>query len=124
MNMKKLTLITTVIICAVSICMAAVFSLAGKWQGRIKMPDGNVYPVTYEFNVSGDQLTGTATAEGPAKTINEGKIKDTDFTFSLTDDDGKPILHSGKYYAEGDSIALTVNYQGAVLHGTLKRATN
>ena len=119
MHMKKLTSITAVIICAASIGMAAVFSLAGKWQGNIKLPDGNVYPVTYEFIVSGDQLTGTATAEGPAKTINEGKISDNDFTFSLTDDDGKPIPHSGKYYAEGDSIALTMNYQGAMLQGTV-----
>ncbi len=34
MNMKKLTLITTVIICAVSICMAAVFGLGWQMAGQ------------------------------------------------------------------------------------------
>ncbi len=122
--MKKVTLTTVLMVCAILICFAAIAGLAGKWQGSIKLPDGNIYPVTYEFQVNGDQLTGTATAEGPPKTVAEGKTDGVNFSFSLTNDDGKPILHGGKYYAEGDSIALTVNYQGDILHGTLKRAKN
>jgi hypothetical protein len=121
--MKRKIFTTATMICCAMICFAAaVVDLNGKWEGSIKLPDGNVYPVNYEFTVNGDQLTGTAKAQGSPQNITAGKINGADLTFSVTDDDGKPILHSGKYYAEGDSVALTVNYRGAILHTTLKRA--
>ena len=122
--MKGKLLATSLLLFSAFICFAALADLAGKWQGNITLPDGNTYPVTYEFTINGSQLSGKATAEGSSKAINEGKINGTDFSFHLTDDDGQLIQHSGKYYAEGDSIALTVTYQGSKLHGKLKRAKN
>ena len=119
--MKKLTLTTTLIFCIAMACFAAFAGFAGKWQANIKLPDGNVYPIAYDFQVSGGKLTGTATAKGPAKTINDGKVNGNKISFSITDDDGKAITHEGKYYAEGDSISMDINYQGTMLHGTLTR---
>ncbi|MVM31243.1 glycoside hydrolase [Spirosoma sp. HMF4905] len=122
--MKHKFLATALLIFPALLCFAALIGLDGKWQGNITLPDGNTYPVTYEFTVNSGQLSGKASAEGSAKTLTEGKVNGADFSFSITDDDGQPIPHSGKYYTEGDSIALLVTYQGSKLHGSLKRAKN
>ncbi|UFH56959.1 hypothetical protein [Spirosoma sp. KNUC1025] len=122
--MKRKILVTTLLMSSALICFAALADLGGKWQGGISLPDGNTYPVTYEFTLNGSQLSGKATAEGPSKTISEGKVNGVDFSFSITDDDGQLIPHTGKYFAEGDSISLNVTYQGSKLHATLKRAKN
>ncbi|MBD2702333.1 hypothetical protein IC229_16915 [Spirosoma sp. BT702] len=122
--MKRKFRVTALLIFSTFICFAALADLGGKWQGAITLPDGNTYPVTYEFTINGSQLTGKASAENSSKPINDGKINGTDLSFSITDDDNQPIPHSGKYYADGDSISLNVTYQGSKLHGTLKRAKN
>ncbi len=121
--MKKITLTITLIGVAMA-CLAAISGLSGKWQGSVKLPDGNTYPVTYELQANGAQLTGTATAEGSPKNISDGKVDGDNFTFSLTDDDGSVMKHTGKYYAQGDSVSLNVNYQGTILHTTLTRSKN
>ena len=122
--MKKITLTAMLIGCMAMAAFAAISGLTGKWLVSVKLPDGNVYSVTYEFKINGSQLTGTATAEGTPKTINDGKINGDDFTFSLADDNGSLIKHTGKYYAQGDSVSLNVDYQGTILHTTLARAKN
>ena len=34
------------------VCFAIVADLAGKWTGSLKTPDGNEFPLTYNFHVS------------------------------------------------------------------------
>ncbi|SEP40575.1 hypothetical protein [Mucilaginibacter sp. OK283] len=121
--MKKITL-TATLVCVVMACLAAVSGLAGKWQGSVKLADGNTYPANYEFQISDGKLTGTATAEGPPKVITDTRINGNDFSFSIADDDGSAIKHSGKYYPQGDSVSLNVNYGGTILHTTLTRKKN
>lgn len=121
--MKKITLTATLIGVAMA-CLAAVGGIAGKWQGSVKLPDGNTYPANYEFQISNGKLSGTATAEGLPKVITDTKISGDDFSFSIADDDGSAIKHSGKYYPQGDSVSLNVNYQGTILHTTLTRKKN
>jgi hypothetical protein len=118
--MKKITL-TATLICVVMACFASLSGLAGKWQGNVRLPDGNRYPANYEFQISDGQLTGTAIAEGPPKVITDVRIKGDDFSFSIADDDGSAIKHSGRYYEKGDSVSLNVTYQGTILHTTLTR---
>jgi hypothetical protein len=120
--MKTRAFTTTALVCCFMVCLAAIGGIAGKWTGSIKAPDGNDYPVTYVFNIDGDKVTGTAQAQGEPKPIDHIKLNGNDITFDINDDDGNPIPHSGKYYADGDSIAMTVTYQGTKLHTTLKRA--
>jgi len=121
--MKRKIVTTAALVCCFVVCFAAVLAdLNGKWIGSIKAPDGNYYPITYIINANGDKLTGSVQVEGDPKIINDGKINGADFTFAITVDDGKTIPHTGKYYADGDSIAMNIDYEGAKLHTTLKRA--
>ena len=72
--------------------------------------------------VDGDKVTGTIQAQGEAIPIDNVKMNGTEITFDASEDDGTVMIHTGKYYADGDSIAMNLNYQGMRLHATLKRA--
>jgi myo-inositol-hexaphosphate 3-phosphohydrolase len=120
--MKRKFFTTTALVCCFMVCLAVIADLSGKWTGSVKGPDGNDIDLTYVFKVDGDKLTGTAQAHGDPKPITDCKINGTDFTFSVPGDDDSPIPHTGKYYADGDSISMTINYQGTKFHTTLKRA--
>ena len=92
------------------------------WRGTGHAPDGSEHPLTFVFNVDGDKVTGTIQAQGEAIPIDNVKMNGTEITFDASEDDGTVMIHTGKYYADGDSIAMNLNYQGMRLHATLKRA--
>ena len=121
--MKRKIVTTAALVCCFVVCLAAVLAdVNGKWIGSIKAPDGTDYPITYIITANGDKLTGSVQVMGDPKTINDGKINGNDFTFGIVADDGKTLPHTGKYYADGDSISMNVDYEGTKLHTTLKRA--
>lgn len=105
-------------------CMAVITDISGKWSGTVKTPDGSSIDLTYIFKVDGDKLSGTAQANGGPQAISECKINGADFSFSVPGDDGGPIPHTAKYYADGDSIAMNIIYKDVKLHATLKRVGN
>ena len=106
-------------------CLFIVFSvfvfadLSGKWACSLKTPDGTDLPVTYNFKVDGDKLTGTAEIPQGQFTIDDGKITGDTFTFKVNVE-GNDYPHSGKVYA--DSCALDIHFGGQKIPATLKRA--
>jgi hypothetical protein len=122
--MKRKILATAAFLGCFIICLAATTAgLNGKWTGSVNV-GGTDYPLNYVFKADSGKLTGTAQAQGEPKPINDGKIDGTDLTFTIPDDNGSTIPHHGKYYADGDSISMNIDYQGTKLHTTLKRATD
>jgi hypothetical protein len=120
--MKTKILITTALVCCFVICLAAVIAdVNGKWAGAVTGPDGNSIDLNYVFKIDGDKLTGTASAQDIELKLDSGKISGTDFKFSITNPEGIVIPHIGKYFAQGDSISMNVDYQGYKMHTTLKR---
>jgi hypothetical protein len=120
----KRNLFTTglILCCFAAVCIAAVIAdLNGKFSGTITAPDGNQHPLTYTFKVDGDKLTGTLDTEEGSVPIDSGKVSGDNMAFSVTVD-GMAYAHKGKYYAQGDSVALDVNFGGAKVHATLQRA--
>jgi hypothetical protein len=103
------------------IAAAAVADMSGKWIGSLKDPDGNDHTLHLVFKVDGEKLTGTAQAEGDPLNIDEGKVTGNDFSFKVTDHQGEVIPVYGKYVAEGDSVSLNFEQNGAKFHLTLKR---
>lgn len=121
----KIKILVLVLICSTMIGLAAVFAdVNGKWTGTFSGPDGNPIDVTYNIKVDGDKLTGDATAQGFTLKLDSGKIAGADLKFSITNDEGVKIPHVGKYFAQGDSISMNVDYQGFKMHSTLKRAVD
>ena len=119
--MKRKALLTVALAGLVTIAMAAIADLSGKWKGSLKDPDGNDHYIHLVFNVDGEKLTGTAQADGPALDIQEGKVNGNDFTFNVKDDDGNVIPVDGKYIAAGDSISLNFTENSMKHHVTFVR---
>ena len=120
--MKRNILTTVLVLFVVAICAAAVIAdLNGKFSGTLNAPDGNQYPLTYTFKVDGDKLTGTLDSPGGIVPIDSGKVSNDVASFSVTVQ-GTAYAQKAKYYAEGDSVGLDVNFGGNKLHTTLKRA--
>lgn len=121
--MKTKILITTALVCCFIISIAAVIAdVNGKWVGSVAGPDGNSIDLTYNFKIDGDKLIGTAEAQGIELKLDSGKTDGTALKFSITNPEGVTIPHVGKYFAQGDSISMNVDYQGYKMHTTLKRA--
>ena len=94
--------------------------LNGKWVGTIATPDGTNLDVTYNFKVDGDKLTGTALSPAGVVTIDNGKIADDKFSFSVNVE-GVAYPHTGKLYA--DSCGLDIDFgNGAKVHTKLMRS--
>ena len=117
--MKKKILTTAAFLCCFMVCFAIVLDLTGKWTGTVKTPDGTEIPLSYNFKVDGNKLTGTAESPQGSVPVDEGKIDGNNFTFSVTVD-GNAYPHTGKLYA--DSCGLDIDFGGQKMHTTLKRA--
>lgn len=119
--MKRKVFATAALICCFIICLAAISDISGKWHGTVSTPDGNELQVKYVFKVEGDKLIGTGQGDGEPSPITEGKITGDDIIFKVTNPEGKVFPHTGKYYAQGDSIAMDIEVDGGKFHSTLKR---
>lgn len=117
--MKKKALIILLLIGTIGTLAAAVADLTGKWTGSVEGPDGNNYPLTYNFKAEGSKLTGTAETSFGTSEIQNGKIDGNDFSFNININ-GMDLPHKGKYYT--DSVGLDVEYNGTPMHAMLKRA--
>ncbi|MBS1532973.1 MAG: glycoside hydrolase [Bacteroidetes bacterium] len=120
--MKKI-LITTALVCTFAAAFAYFADLNGKWSGTLNAPDGNQYPLNYTFKADGDKLTGSGMSPQGSVDLTQGALKGDSLFFHM-DVNGVDVLNSGKYYAAGDSVGLTIDYQGYKMHTTLKRAAD
>jgi hypothetical protein len=118
--MKRKIITTGLLLCFVTICVAAIADLNGKWSTVLNAADGNQYPLTYTFKLDGDKLTGTLDTPQGAVAIDSGKVAGENISFSVTVD-GNAYAHKGKYYTGADSIGIDVDFMGTKAHETLKR---
>jgi hypothetical protein len=93
-------------------------SMTGKWAGLLKAPNGMLVQLIYDFQIKGENLTGSMQGPDGSGPITDGKMKDSVFSFSMAG--LQTAYQSGKYY--GDSIILNIALEsGANFHLTLKR---
>lgn len=116
--MRKRILTIAFIVSSFAICLAVSSDLNGKWKGVLKFGDMEL-PVTYTFQVDGESLTGVVTSDRGDLPISEGKLKGSDFTFSL-DIGGNVMPQTGKFY--GDSTIITSEFNGYKTYLKLTRA--
>jgi hypothetical protein len=123
MMKKKILTIAVLSGCFITCLAATVADVNGKWAGSVNVGRTN-YPLSYTFKTDNGKLTGTVQVLGDPKPINDGTLNGTDLVFNVADDNGGTIPNYGKYYADGDSISMNLDYEGTKLHTTLKRATD
>jgi hypothetical protein len=120
--MKSKIITTALLACCFLIVIAIADGLNGKWAGAISM-GGNDIPLTYTLKADSGKITGTAENPQGESPILNGIVKGDSVFFSVSVN-GMDVPHKGKYYAAADSISLNINYDGNLLHTTLKRAAN
>lgn len=116
--MKRKLFITAFLLGCFFAGFATIENLNGSWNGLLKTDQGDEYPLLYKFNISGDELTGTAKTPKGDMPINDGKIAGNSFTFNVVVA-GMEIDHHGKFC--GDSVSVDISLGDAKSHATLKR---
>jgi hypothetical protein len=116
--MKRKFLTTVLLCCCFLACLAAIADFSGSWAGILTTENGDKYPLTYNFKIDGEKLTGTVQTLKGELPVDDGKINGDKFTFTVTLGDIE-IPHSGKFY--GDSIGVDIEANGIKAHTTLKR---
>ena len=103
---KRTGIITAALLFLTAACFAIAADLTGKWTGNINIPNGPSVPLSYNFKVDGEKLTGSM--EGPDGTVDieDGKIKGQDFSFKIVGKSGD-LLQTGKYFGDSTTIDFT-----------------
>ncbi|MFZ0704517.1 MAG: toll/interleukin-1 receptor domain-containing protein [Candidatus Korobacteraceae bacterium] len=94
-------------------------NVAGEWQATVKYDWGDTYHELFDFQVNGQELSGTAgflgTPKGQGRPIWDGKIVGDQVSFmtkSLTSISGDEKTYEDKHYykgvAKGDAIDFTL----------------
>jgi len=117
--MKRKILTTLALLLSLGTAFAYFAGIDGKWSAILKGPDGNEFPISYSFKISGTTLTGTMTSSIGTFDISDGLVKGDSLWFTGNINTMK-IKNKGRYYADGDSISLRVGTRST--HTTLKRA--
>ena len=120
--MKK-NIVATVTLLLGCLVLIASTSLDGTWTGTLKTPDGGVLPLKYIFKTDGNKLTGAAATGRGDITINDGTVSGPDFSFTIIYNSVE-VKNTGKFYPDADSVSLNVDYNGMLMHSTMKRATD
>ena len=116
--MKKNLFITPLSL-ACFLCSFAPFTdLSGKWYGKLTTAENTPYPLTYNFTILGDSVTGTAKSTLGEFPIEESRQDTTGLHFKVTVN-GLDVYHTAKLYP--DSIGMDISLNGSVVHCTLRR---
>ncbi len=94
-------------------------NVAGEWEATVKYDWGDTYKELFDFEVSGQELSGTAgflgSRKGEGRPIWDGKIVDDRISFmtkSLTSLSGDEKTYEDKHYykgvVKGDAIEFTM----------------
>ena len=134
--MKSKMVIAGLVLFVMTLCVAGVVGIDGKWAGKYEAQ----YDVVLDVAVNGKTLTGSLQvadnnpiSENPGEaelspfiaaqmgvnTILDGKITGQDFTF-YTDFNGTKIPYAGKI--EGEKIILSATFKGQEVKTTLRKS--
>jgi hypothetical protein len=108
--MKRLSVLSTVLLIALSALPTLAANLTGKWAAEDKDPNGNPSTITYDFKQDGVQLTGTVAISAESTNISSGKVEGDQISFSAAFSFGT-IAHTGTVH--GDEITMTVKSDNA-----------
>jgi len=106
---KRLFLVGALLAMAFSTAAPAA-DVTGKWLANFEGPNGSM-EITYAFQASGEDLTGTVSSQMGENKIQEGKINGDEISFLMVVGDGQfKINYKGKL--AGDELKLTMSFGG------------
>jgi hypothetical protein len=87
--------------------------VSGEWVAEFTTPNGRSVENTFNFQVKGEELTGTVSGRRGPSPIEDGKVSEDKISFSVTRDFGRgdfKFLYEGE--VKGDEIQLKVTIEG------------
>jgi len=121
--MKKLLYLCAALAMAFTAATVRAADVTGTWSAEMKTPDGNSFPLTFNFKQDGDKLTGTVQGpQGDPIEISNGKVDGDKLTFDVAFN-GMTIHHDCT--VDGDQIKMTTKSDSGdfpAMQLTLKRA--
>jgi hypothetical protein len=107
----RLAICATAFLIATSAAWAA--DVAGKWVGSAPGRGGQAQEVTFDFKVSGEQLTGTVTGPRGSSDISDGKVAGDEISFrQVLEFNGRSVTLVYKGKVSGDEIKFTRQREG------------
>src|SRR5208283_548768 len=80
---------------------ASAADLNGKWKGNMKTPDGGNLEINFNFQVDGENLTGTVANTYGEEQITDGSVKGDTISFTVMAGGGQfKIINKGKVLGE------------------------
>lgn len=113
--MRQLRAFSIAIALAACATVALGADVSGKWTAQMQGPNGQARDITFNFTVSGDQLTGTVTTPRGENQISDGKINGNQITFNqVVEFNGNQmkIQYTGTLSDDGNSIEFTRSFEG------------
>ena len=105
--MRNRVLILSLIALLALLTAASAADLNGKWKGDLKTPDGQNLEINFNFQVSGEKLTGTVANTYGEEQITEGVVKGDEISFIIMAGGGQfKITYKGKVV--GDDLQFHV----------------
>jgi hypothetical protein len=87
--------------------------LNGKWKGDMKTPDGGSLEINFNFQVNGEQLTGTVANTYGEEQITDGSVKGDTISFIVMAGGGQfKITYKGKVVGEELKFNVTIGDMG------------
>ena len=80
--MQRYAYVSMILLCLLSLSAQAA-DVSGQWLAQIPGREGNIMETTFNFKVSGEQLTGTMENQYGERQISDGKVSGADISFSV-----------------------------------------
>jgi hypothetical protein len=93
--------------------VASAADLNGKWKGDMKTPDNGNLEINFNFQVSGEKLTGTVANTYGEEQITDGSVKGDIISFIVMAGGGEfKITYKGKVVGEELKFNVTIGDMG------------
>jgi len=99
--------------------------VSGTWVAEFTTPNGQTRESTFNFEVDGEDLTGTVSGRSGDTPIDDGKITGDELSFSVTRDFGRgemKFLYEGTLSGDEIELLVTIEDRDRTFEMTAKRA--
>ena len=92
---------------------ASATDLNGKWKGDMKTPNGESLEINFNFQVTGEKLTGTVANTYGEEQITDGTVKGDAISFVILAGGGQfKITYKGNVVGEDLKFHVTIGDMG------------
>jgi hypothetical protein len=110
--MRRNILLVVILLCAIAIGALAA-DVSGQWVAQVPGRDGGMMDTSFNFKVSGEQLTGSMENQFGERQISDGKVSGNDVSFNVHIEFGgneMTLVFTGK--VSGDEIKFKRERKG------------